>query len=180
MIISFPSDPSNFITLSPVFYSPDDDAPTLSTGALKKTGLFKQITEHRHDRLTLTTMKGLQIEEPTIQKDLIDYVKIHIHPGGRQWKRVHRACHISLPPRCHNINIKPSSPLWTLILHLKYGHKSVDALQQMINAGHIQLPKGHPKKLAPFPGRCPVCDIMGATKLARGPCVDTTELPIGT
>ena len=78
MIISFPSDPSNFITLSPVFYSPDDDAPKLSTGALKKTGLFKQITEHRHGRLTLTTMKGIQIEEPTIQKDLIDYVKIYL------------------------------------------------------------------------------------------------------
>ena len=39
-IVSIPDFPNIFIILSPVYYSPKDDVPTLSTGTLKKHGLF--------------------------------------------------------------------------------------------------------------------------------------------
>jgi hypothetical protein len=181
MVISFPSDPNHLIFLSPAFYAPRDDAPTISTGALMATGEWKEISEKRHESLTLTSKDGRVISEPTIVEDDIDYCKILIHPGGKHYKREHRHTHVALPPpRHHNINVKPGSPLYTLVLHNKYNHASVDTLQEMVNDGHIKLPKSHPKTLAPYPGRCPVCEIMGAVHLSRGPCVDTTELPIGT
>ncbi len=69
--------------------------------------------------------------------------------------------------------------LSTLSLHLKYGHRPISHLQAMIDGGHLKLPKDHPRKLAPLPGLCPVCQISGATKVYRGPCVDTMELPVG-
>ena len=48
----------------------------------------------------------------------------------------------------------------------------------MIDKGYIKG-RGFPKKLAPLPFRCPICDAAGATKLRRGPLVDTSKLPIG-
>ena len=48
----------------------------------------------------------------------------------------------------------------------------------MIDKGWIKAKKG--LVLAPLPGRCPICDAAGATKLPRGPPIDTTELPVGT
>ena len=48
----------------------------------------------------------------------------------------------------------------------------------MIDKGFIKG-SGFPKKLVPLPFRCPICDAAGATKLRRGPLVDTSKLPIG-
>ena len=179
-IISIPGYPNTFIILSPVYYSPQDDAPTLSTGALKKTKLFKDIIEHRHSKLVLVDNNDKTISIPTVTKNLIDYVNLRVHKAGPLYKQAHRPNHTQLlPPRCHAINIKPGSSYWSLVLHLKYGHRPLPVLQSMIDKGHIKVPKSFPKKLAPFPGRCPVCDMAGATKIPRGPCVDTTELPVG-
>ena len=179
-VISFPTHPSTFIILSPVFYAPNDDAPTLSTGALKKTGLFKDIIQHMNDKLVLVTHNQKSISIPTIAKSDIDYIYLQVHKAGDHYAEAHQPTHIQLfPPRCSAINVKPSSPAWTLLLHLKYGHRPREVLQTMINQGHIKLPKGFPKHLAPFPGHCPICQMAGATKLPRGPCVDTTELPVG-
>ena len=86
----------------------------------------------------------------------------------------------SPPPRCHAVNMRPGSPFYSLCLHLKYGHRPISHLQSMIDGRHIKVPKGHLKKLALLPGPCPVCVIGGATKLPRSPCVDMTELPVGT
>ena len=47
----------------------------------------------------------------------------------------------------------------------------------MVDRGWISG-DGVPKKLAPLPFCCPICDAAGATKLRRGP-LDTTQLPIG-
>jgi len=179
-IISIPGYPNTFIILSPVYYSPQDDAPTLSTGALKKTKLFKDIIEHRHSKLVLVDNNDKKISIPTVTKNLIDYVNLRVHKAGPLYKQAHRPNHTQLlPPRCHAINIKPGSSYWSLVLHLKYGHRPLPVLQSMIDKGHIKVPKSFPKKLAPFPGRCPVCDMAGATKIPKGPCVDTTELPVG-
>ena len=37
-----------------------------------------------------------------------------------------------------------------------------------------------PCKLAPLPGKFPICDAAGMTRIPRGPLSDTTELPVGT
>ena len=68
-----------FIFLFPVYYSPDDDSPTFSTGALKKTGLFKTVTEYRHDQLKLITNEGRHISLLVQTHDLIDYVEIDVY-----------------------------------------------------------------------------------------------------
>ena len=57
-----------------------------------------------------------------------------------------------------------------------YGHRSLSILQEM----DAKDTKGTslPCKLAPLPGRCPICDAAGMTKIPRGPLSDTTELPV--
>ena len=179
-VVSLPSHPSTFIILSPVYFSPQDDESTFSTGALMQTGLFKSIVEHRHSRLVLVAHNDKEISVPVITENLIDYIELNVHQAGPLYNDQHRPSHLQLlPPRCHNINVSPTSPLYSLLLHLKYGHRPLRVLQDMIDTGHIKVPKAFPKKLAPLPGRCPICDMTGATKLPRGPCVDTTELPVG-
>ena len=68
---------------------------------------------------------------------------------------------------------------YSLLLHIRYGHRPISLLQAMIDQGHINVAPGQSKKLAPLPGPCPICVMAGATKIPRGPCVDTTELPVG-
>ncbi len=64
-------------------------------------------------------------------------------------------------------------------LHIIYQHRSLSALQLMIDKGIITGP-GLPCKLAPLPGRCPICDAARMTRIPRGPLADPTELPVGT
>ena len=70
------------------------------------------------------------------------------------------------------------TPLFLMWLHQIYGHRSLALIQLMVDQGKIQGP-GLPCKLAPFPGRCPICDAAGMTRIPRGPLRDTTELPVG-
>jgi hypothetical protein len=48
----------------------------------------------------------------------------------------------------------------------------------MVDKGKITGP-GLPCKLAPLPGRCPIRDAAGVTRILRDTPRDTTELPIG-
>ena len=84
-VISFPSYPNTYIILSPCFYSPHDDAPTLSTGALKAAGLFERILEDRHNKLILIAKNGKKIEVPVVAKDLVDFVYLQVHSFGEPY-----------------------------------------------------------------------------------------------
>jgi hypothetical protein len=69
--------------------------------------------------------------------------------------------------------------LFSYWLHSLYNHRSIAILQQMIDKGYITGP-GLPCKLARLPGRCPICDAAGLTKIPRGSVLkDTTALPLG-
>ena len=83
-----------------------------------------------------------------------------------------------LPLCCYVIDIKPNSPYWSFVLHIKYGHRPLKTLPFIIDNDHIKVPKVFPKKLAQFPGHCPICDMVGWTKVPGGLCVDMTELPM--
>ena len=48
-IVSLPSHPSTLFIVSPVYFSPQDDSATLSTGALKQSKLFKEVIEYCHE-----------------------------------------------------------------------------------------------------------------------------------
>jgi hypothetical protein len=50
----------------------------------------------------------------------------------------------------------------------------------MIDADIVVIPSGFRKKLTELLSPCPICVIGGATKIPRGPIVDTMELPVGT
>ena len=155
-VISLPGDPTSYNTLCPVFYSPDDDAPTLSTGALMATKLWSSVVEHRHNKLVLTSTSGKTFTEPMITKSKIDYVKILVHPGGKQYKQAHMPSHIIMPPpHCHAIKTRPGSPLWTWLMHLKYNHASEQTICEMVKRGHILLPKGHSKNISPMLSKDP-------------------------
>jgi hypothetical protein len=67
--------------------------------------------------------------------------------------------------------------LFSFWLHIKYGHRSLSALQNTVDKGENTGP-GLPCKLASLPGRCPICDAAGMTRIMRGTPRDTTELPI--
>ena len=183
-IFSFPSHPKNLFVVKPVFLSTKDDAPTLSTGALRSSGIFASVIHHTGEDLKLTpaTSSIPTITTPVKTRNILDYVQVIIrHPRISAVSSTHSINHLAiLPP---NINVRRLSTMpsvfVSLLLHLKYGHRAVPQLQSMINAGLINGP-GIPKKLAPLPGKCPICEIMGAVKLSRGPCVDTTELPVGS
>ncbi len=186
--VSFPQYPNSIFLLKPMFYAPDDDVSTLLTGSLKASGLFEEIFERRGKSIIFWTKNGKIHEFPVITKAKIDYIHLRCHSPGQPFQQVHQPIHLSLASsqmqqqlQHHSVKAFPkSSPLFTLLLHFKFGHRSIDSLQEMINSSHINLPKGYPKKLSPMPIQCPVCIVMGAVRFARGPCVDTTELPVGT
>ena len=94
-VISFPAYPNTYIILSPVFYSPQDDHPTLSTGALLASGLFERILEDRHKKLILLSKNGKSMEVPVVEKDLVDYVYLHVHSFGEPYNKFHQPNHFS-------------------------------------------------------------------------------------
>ena len=104
--------------ISCLLFSIRSDAPPLSTGTLKKTGLSKDITEHRRSKLVLVDQIGEQIFiDPWVQK------------VGPLYKDSHSPNHVQLLlPRCHGINTKLDLSYWSLDLHLGYGHRPLKVL----------------------------------------------------
>ena len=71
-----------------------------------------------------------------------------------------------------------STQLFTYWLHIITGHTNVSILQEMIDKGMITGP-GLPCKLAPIPGRCPICDAASMSRVPRARVSDSTPLPVG-
>ena len=107
----------------------------------------------------------------------IDYVSLSIHQPTRETtiRLEHR--HLSLQPASILHPRVQGTVLKSWWFHFKYGHRSISVIQSMIDKGFIKAKKG--LRLVPLNRRCPICDAAGATKLPRGPPVDTTELPVG-
>ena len=183
--VSFPKYSRSIFFLSPVFYAPNDDANTLSTRRLKKANTFKDVVERVYSCLEVTTSDDKVHQIPFEQHGELDYIRMLFHcpANSKSLARSSRVNHLVCgpPPEYRTITQKAfAAPLYTMYLHLRWGHQSVERLQLMIDYGVIKVPKGFPKKLSPLHAPCPICIIGGATKLPRGPLVDTTELPPGT
>lgn len=69
--------------------------------------------------------------------------------------------------------------LFSAWLHIICGHRSLAILQVMIDKGYITGP-GLPCKLAPLPGRCPICDAARMTRVPKRKIKDHSILPLGT
>ena len=129
--------------------------------------------------LILVTKNNKNVTIPIIPKCLTNYAYLRIHRAGKLYSQEHTPKHLELTLlRFHNVHVTPGASFYSLLLHMKYCHRTFDLLQYIVNRDHIKLPKSHPKKLSPYQGRCPICDMSGITKLPRVPCVDTTELPV--
>ena len=179
MAVSHPKYPSKLILLYPAFYAPKDNVCTISNGALKKCAGFDRVIIDTARSVELHHRDGTHMSIPTEHRSSIDYISLHVHVPTTETRQRLNYRHMSLQPAAINHPQLRGSPLLSMILHLKYNHRSVASIQAMIDEGFIEGP-GFPCKLAPLPGRCPICDAAGLTKLRRGPLVDTTELPPGT
>ena len=135
---------STYITLSLVSFSPDNDALTLSNGALKASVLWTAIIEHPREKVVLTTTDRKVLTEPTSFHTSANIHNQTLQPSIRSMS----------PPCSYTIKARVSSPIWMVVSHFKYNHASEELLQQMGNDGHIQLLKGHPKTIAPIPTVC--------------------------
>jgi hypothetical protein len=181
--VAFASHPKSIFILSPVFYSPNDDANTISTRRLKKDKIFKTVIERIYENLIITTFDDRTHTVPFEQQGELDYIRINIHAPCSPPMRAHTITHFECgpPPEYWTMSTKEyASPLWTMYLHLRWGHQHIDRLQAVIDRGIIKVPAGFPKKLSPLDAPCPICKIGGAVRLSRGPVVDTMELPVGT
>ena len=178
MIASSPHAPNFIFILYPTFLAPNDSVCTISNGALKSYAGFTNIIIHTAQKLALTHRSGVSFDLPIISKDNIDYIKLDIFHGPRLESSARpQFRHLSLQPAPIHHPALQNTPQLSWMLHIRYNHRSLSVLQSMVDAGLIKGVKG---KLAPLPGRCPICDAAKATKLRRGGPVDTTELPVGT
>jgi hypothetical protein len=177
MTVSIPTHPNCRFILYPAFLSTTDNFCTISNGALWKYTGFKRVLIDTHKQLVLTLQDDQEFTIPFIIQDQIDFIKLHIHiPSKSAMKYSYQ--HMSLQPVSITNKSITGIVLFSWWLHIIYGHRSISILQEMIDKGEITGP-GLPCKLAPLPGRCPICDAAGMTKIPRGTPRDTTELPIG-
>jgi len=179
MTVSAPELPNCLILLYPTFYAPNDPYCTVSNGALKKFAGFRSVLIDTHDHLDLTLQDGRQIAIPFITKDSIDFIQLHITVPTKKTRQKLSHRTMSLQPVSITNKKLPGTTLFSMWLHQVYGHRSLAVLQTMIDKKIITGP-GLPCKLAPLPGRCPICDASRLTKIPRGSLSDTTELPVGT
>ena len=63
---------------------PQEDTPTLSTGTLKKPGLFKDIIKHRHSKLVLVDRNDKHIFVPIVTKDQRSH-RLHLSKSSQGW-----------------------------------------------------------------------------------------------
>ena len=178
MAIGFSSAPGWIFALYPTYYAPRDSVCTLSNGALIKYAGFSAVVIHTSSHLKLSHSSGRHFDVPLHPRGSIDYLKFNIHhlkPSALRRLQYKALCLQPAPVQHKSIN---GTPLHSLILHISRGHRSISILQQMIDKGEITGP-GYPCKLAPLPGRCPICDAAKVTRIPRGRPRDTTELPVG-
>ena len=171
--------PNKILALYPTFFSPKYTTCTVTNGGFIKYAGFQKVLFNTHDHVELIHQNGSSFAIPFTTKDSIDYIKMHIHIPTRETHQQLNYRHVSLQPVPITHKSIYASPLLSLILHLKYNHHSIALLQNMINKGVI-TESGLHCKLAPLPGRFPICDASGSTKLSRGPPTDTKDLPVGT
>ena len=179
MIVSCPDVPNSYMLLYPTFLAPFDSGCTITNGGLKKYAGFTKVLIDTHTQLSLQHKDGRAFTIPVTTKDAIDYIQLHIHTPTKETSQRYHHRQMSLQPISITNRQLRSTPLLSMWLHQLYGHRSIATLQAMVDAGEIQGP-GLPCKLAPIPGRCPICDAAGATKIPRGLLSDSTELPVGT
>lgn len=178
MVVSIPDHPESLFLLYPTFLSTTDNCCTISNGALQKYSGFKRVLIDTHNNLEVTLKDGRHFAIPFIVQDSIDFIKLHIHTPTKATKQRLSCKHMSLQPVSITNKILPGTVLYSWWLHINFCHRSLSILQEMIDKGEITGP-GLPCKLAPLPGRCPICDAAGMTKIPRGSLRDTSELPIG-
>ena len=179
VIVSIPGVDNWRFLLYPTFFAPNDSYCTISSGALKQHTGFTSVLIDTNVRVNLRHKSGSTFTMPVQTINCIDYIRFHIHTIKSSTKRDHLEYrHLSLQPAPIQHKMINGTPLHSLMLHITRGHRSIAVLQQMIDKKLITGP-GYPCKLAPLPGRCPICDAAAITKLPRGPPRDTTELPVG-
>ena len=178
MTVSIPNHPKHLFLLYPAFLSTTDKCCTISNGALKKYTGFSKVLIETHKQMELTLHDGSSFILPFSVHDDIDFITLHIHSSSKSKNSKASYKHMSLQPVSITNKKIAGTTLFSFWLHIVYGHRSLSILQQMIDQGEITGP-GLPCKLAPLPGRCPICDAAGMTKIPRGTLRDTTELPIG-
>ena len=143
---------------------------------------FTQVTIDTWKDVSFRHKSGTEFTLPCTTLNSIDYISLHILPSTKESRRAKEklSCRaMSLQPASIHHTLLRGTPLLSFQLHIMYSHRSVASLQQMVDDKYITGP-GFPCKLAPLPGRCPICDASGLTKLRRGPLVDTTKLPVGS
>ena len=183
--VSIPNHENEIFFLYPAFFSSTDKYNTASTGALVSSAGFKNVVLDTHQQLELTSKEGKCFTLPCTVIDDIDFVKFHIHILHKQStqkskrRKQHQYRLMSLQPVSLTNKSVVGTSLFTGWLHIIYNHRSIANLQQMINKGIITGP-GLPCKLAPLPGRCPICDAAKMTKIPRIVMTDHTPLPLGT
>ena len=180
--ISLPGYPHRLFFLYPAFYSSTDQFCTLSTGALRSNLGFTQVLHDAHKRLTLISSDTSHFSLPCSVRDDIDFVTLnvlHLPTDSRHSHPKLRYNHMSLQPASIHHKSVVGTTLFSAWLHVIYAHRSISILQQMIDNGYITGP-GLPCKLAPLPGRCPVCDAARMTRVPRIKVTDKSQLPIGT
>lgn len=179
VLASCPDIPNSLMLLYPTFYAPNDSTCTITNGGLKKYAGFEKVLIDTHVQMTLIRNSGQTYSIPFITEHSIDYIKLDVRIPTRQSRSRLNYRHMSLQPA--SITSKPlrGTVLQSMWLHELYGHRSIAALQQMVDKGIIKG-RGLPCKLAPLPGNCPICIAAGATKIPRGSLTDRTEPPLGT
>ena len=178
VVVSSPTYPSRLLALYPCFYAPKDPICTISTGALLQCAGFNRVLVDTGRSLHLSHRDGFSMDLPLTTKGDIDYLSLSIHRATRETAMRLEYRHLSLQPASILHPRVQGTVLQSWWFHFKYAHRSISMIQSMIDKGFIKAKKG--LRLAPLNGRCPICDAAGATKLPRGPPVDTTELPVGS
>lgn len=186
---SIPGNTNQVLLLYPAYFSPTDKYPTISTGALRSSTKFNQVIHYANKQLALVS-RTTSFNLPCTVIDGIDFIHLNIHtihnshPTKKKVRfnlpnRQNLYGFSSLQPISITNKTLPGTTLFSALLHQYYGHRSLSILQDMVDKGYIKGP-GLPCKLAPLPGRCPICDAARMTKVPRVKLKDHSSLPIGT
>eukprot|EP00956_Cyclotella_meneghiniana_P026795 scaffold58758_cov43-Cyclotella_meneghiniana.AAC.2 len=195
IVVSVPDNDNEVILLYPAYFSPTDKYPTISTGAIRASTKFSNVIHHASKHLCLVSPSN-RFTLPCTVIDGIDFIHLNLHkfhnsyhksvkkiklksPSQSPSRSKHQFRFTSLQPISLTNKHLPGTTLFSALLHQYYGHRSLSILQAMVDKGYITGP-GLPCKLAPLPGRCPICDAARMTKVPRAKIKDHTILPIGT
>jgi hypothetical protein len=189
MVVSIPRYSSELFLLYPTFYSSTNKYCAISMGALKSSAGFQSVLLNAHKQLELISKENKSFILPCTVSDDIDFVTLHIHKimhpssSSSSSSSVHKSKSKKFKkPSYHHMALNRSvvgTSLFSAWLHIVYGHRSLAILLEMINKGYISGP-GLPCKLAPLPGRCPICDAARMTRVPKRTIQDHTLLPLGT